>query len=107
MDPSRAKPARSGLQKSPPGIPEKSFQKKAMQASFFQTSTAHTRVKTLWAGLLRSCGLLALARNWARRKGVLVLTFHRVLGDAGLRSTASLPGMVVREETFNSFLKYA
>ena len=65
------------------------------------------RSKVFWAGLLRFSGILSLAKTWVRRRGAIVLTFHRVLGDADLQHTASLPGMVVRQETFNSFLRYA
>lgn len=36
-----------------------------------------------------------------------MLTFHRVLTDAELQQTASLPGMVVRQKTFDAFLDYA
>jgi peptidoglycan/xylan/chitin deacetylase (PgdA/CDA1 family) len=65
------------------------------------------RSKFFWAGLLRISGVLFLAKSWVRRRGALVLTFHRVLTDADLERTASLPGMVVRRQTFNSFLQYA
>ena len=61
----------------------------------------------VWAGLLRASGALYLAKTWVRRHGCIVLTFHRVLSDADLQRTASLPGMVVRQETFEGFLKYA
>ncbi|HEX4602556.1 MAG TPA: polysaccharide deacetylase family protein [Candidatus Angelobacter sp.] len=63
--------------------------------------------KAFWAGLLRASGLLYLAKKWVRRNGAIVLTFHRVLTDAELRQTASLPGMIVRSQTFSGFLKYA
>jgi len=61
----------------------------------------------LWAGLLRASGALYLAKSWVRRNGPIVLTFHRVLTDGELHCTASLPGMVVRQETFAGFLRYA
>lgn len=48
-----------------------------------------------------------MAKSWVRRKGALVLTFHRVLTDADLNQTASMLGMVVREKTFAGFLTYA
>jgi peptidoglycan/xylan/chitin deacetylase (PgdA/CDA1 family) len=63
--------------------------------------------KTFWASLLRASGLLYLAKKWVRRNGAIVLTFHRVLTDAELQQTASLPGMIVRSGTFSGFLKYA
>jgi peptidoglycan/xylan/chitin deacetylase (PgdA/CDA1 family) len=61
----------------------------------------------LWAAFLRASGVLYLAKAWVRRRGCIVLTFHRVLTDADLQRTASLPGMVVRQGTFEGFLKYA
>jgi peptidoglycan/xylan/chitin deacetylase (PgdA/CDA1 family) len=60
-----------------------------------------------WASLLRTSGLLYLAKKWVERNGVIVLTFHRVLTDSELQQTASLTGMIVRGETFSSFLQYA
>lgn len=61
----------------------------------------------MWALLLRCTGLLPLARWWVSRSGVLVLTFHRVLTEDELQHTMSLPGMIVRTETFDQFLQYA
>jgi peptidoglycan/xylan/chitin deacetylase (PgdA/CDA1 family) len=61
----------------------------------------------LWAGTLRAMGVLYLAKRWVRQRGMIVLTFHRVLDDEGLRQTASLAGMVVRQRTFADFLGYA
>ena len=60
-----------------------------------------------WAALLRASGMLWLARNWVKRRGSIVLTFHRVLTDSELQQTASLGGMIVRRQTFAGFLKYA
>jgi peptidoglycan/xylan/chitin deacetylase (PgdA/CDA1 family) len=60
----------------------------------------------MWALLLRCTGLLSLARWWVSRRGVVVLTFHRVLTRDELRGTMSLPGMIVRAETFDPFLQY-
>ena len=75
--------------------------------STFTRSALRVHGKTLWAGLLRASGLLYLARNWVRRRGAIVLTFHRVLTDSEVQQTASLPGMIVRSSTFSGFLKYA
>jgi len=36
----------------------------------------------------------------------VVLTFHRILPDAALSSTSSLPGMVVSQSMFGAFLSY-
>jgi peptidoglycan/xylan/chitin deacetylase (PgdA/CDA1 family) len=66
-----------------------------------------TQAKTLWALLLRVSGLLGIAKKWIQRNGTVVLTFHRVLTDEELRQTGSLLGMIVRAETFDSFLRYA
>jgi peptidoglycan/xylan/chitin deacetylase (PgdA/CDA1 family) len=57
--------------------------------------------------LLRATGLLAWARWWVGRSGVLVLTFHRVLSEEELQRTMSLPGMIVRAATFDRFLEHA
>jgi len=73
----------------------------------FTRSALRAQGKTFWAGLLRASGLLYLARNWVRRHGAIVLTFHRVLTDSEVQQTASLPGMIVRISTFAGFLKYA
>src|SRR5262249_21179990 len=78
-----------------------------MQAGPFKRSNARAWSKSLWAGLLRATGLLALARKWVRRTGVLVLTFHRVLTPEELSQTSSLAGMIVRLTTFERFLSYA
>jgi peptidoglycan/xylan/chitin deacetylase (PgdA/CDA1 family) len=51
--------------------------------------------------------MLHLARKWVQRHGTIVLTFHRVLSDSELQQTASLGGMIVRNRTFDGFLKYA
>lgn len=60
-----------------------------------------------WASLLRASGMLYLAKKWVQRNGAIVLTFHRVLNGSELKQTASLPGMIVSDGTFSSFLKYA
>jgi len=58
-------------------------------------------VRQLWARFLLITGCLWWANRQLRRRGaVLVLTFHRVLDDAEYRETCSLPGMVVRRDTF-------
>src|SRR5579859_1344296 len=78
-----------------------------MSKSLFSRSMIRARGKLLWAAALRVFGVLPLAKRWVRRRGMIVLTFHRVLRDEDIRKTASLPGMVVRESTFDHFLKYA
>src|SRR5712671_2148755 len=76
-------------------------------ASPFSRSELRAHGKVFWASLLRASGMLALARKWVQRHGVIVLTFHRVLTDSELQQTASLGGMIVRNRTFAGFLKYA
>jgi peptidoglycan/xylan/chitin deacetylase (PgdA/CDA1 family) len=78
-----------------------------MAAKPFTRSTLRAHGKAFWAGLLRASGLLYLARKWVQRHGAIVLTFHRVLTDSELQQTASLPGMIVRSNTFSGFLKHA
>src|SRR5205807_5248133 len=78
-----------------------------MGTSLFTRSVARARGKVFWAGLLRVSGVLFLAKRWVRRRGTIVLTFHRVLGDVEFQQTASLHGMVVRKQSFENFLKYA
>src|ERR1700727_1503833 len=73
----------------------------------FTRPSLRAQGKMFWASLLRASGLLYLAKKWVQRKGAIVLTFHRVLTDSELQQTASLPGMIVRNGTFSSFLKYA
>jgi peptidoglycan/xylan/chitin deacetylase (PgdA/CDA1 family) len=45
-------------------------------------------------------------RQLRRRGAVIVLTFHRVLNDAEFRRTCSLPGIVVRRQTFEILAGY-
>jgi len=78
-----------------------------MEKSLFTRSAVRARGKIFWAGVLRISGVIPLAKRWVRRRGSIVLTFHRVLPDEELKNTASLPGMVVREKTFDDFLNYA
>jgi peptidoglycan/xylan/chitin deacetylase (PgdA/CDA1 family) len=76
-------------------------------ASPFNRSAFRAHVKVFWAGLLRTSGVLSLARKWVQRHGAIVLTFHRVLSDPELQLTASQGGMIVRDRTFADFLQYA
>lgn len=78
-----------------------------MPTSPFTRPTVRARGKMFWAGLLRALGVLSISRKWVQRQGAVVLTFHRVLTDKELQLTASLPGMIVRRETFDDFLNYA
>jgi peptidoglycan/xylan/chitin deacetylase (PgdA/CDA1 family) len=42
-----------------------------------------------------------------RRGAVIVLTFHRVLDEAGYHAAGNLPGMAVRQQTFEKLAAYA
>jgi peptidoglycan/xylan/chitin deacetylase (PgdA/CDA1 family) len=57
--------------------------------------------------VLRATGLLWLAKRRMAKKGVVVLTFHRVLPDDEFAHTSSLPGIVVRQQTFERFMAWA
>jgi len=46
------------------------------------------------------------ARQLRRRGAVMVLTFHRVLNDAEFQRTCSLPGIVIRQRTFENLAGY-
>lgn len=60
-----------------------------------------------WARLLQASGCLWWAKRQLRRSGaVVVLTFHRVLDDAEIQLTCSLPGIVVRRRTFENLAEY-
>jgi peptidoglycan/xylan/chitin deacetylase (PgdA/CDA1 family) len=83
------------------------FKHKDDMASPFNRSALRAHGKVFWAGLLRTSGMLSLARKWVRRHGAIVLTFHRVLSDSELQQTASQGGMIVRDRTFADFLQYA
>jgi peptidoglycan/xylan/chitin deacetylase (PgdA/CDA1 family) len=64
-------------------------------------------VKWLWIRFLAATGLLRYAqRRIARSGGVVVLTFHRVLPESQCRSTYSLNGMLVQNNTFEALARY-
>src|SRR5262249_52419744 len=56
--------------------------------------------------VLRSSGLLALAKRWVRSNGAVVLTFHRVLSECAAAQTLSPAALVVTETSFESLLSY-
>ncbi len=61
----------------------------------------------MWAELLHATGCLWWVKRQLRRRGaVVVLTFHRVLQDAELRRTCSLPAVVLRARTFEKLAAY-
>ena len=67
-------------------------------------SSLRGTLKFLRACLLRSTGLIWLAKRELRRsRAVPVLTFHRVLDDGEFALSSSLPGILVRKRTFENF----
>jgi peptidoglycan/xylan/chitin deacetylase (PgdA/CDA1 family) len=68
---------------------------------------ARPSLQQVWAHLLQASGCLWWAQRQLRRRGaVVVLTFHRVLTDAEFRRTCSLPGIVIRRQTFENLAGY-
>lgn len=63
--------------------------------------------KWAWMGFLYSTGQLRRARKRLAKRGIVVLTFHRVLDDQEFTATFSPQGMLVRRSTFEGFLRYA
>lgn len=59
------------------------------------------------ACLLRCTGLLWLAKRRAAKRGVVVMTLHRVLDDDEFFRSSSLPGILVRKQTFQQFVSWA
>ncbi len=61
----------------------------------------------VWAECLARSGALWWVKRRLRSQGaVVVLAFHRVLNEQDGRQSSSLPGMVVRSETFAAVLKH-
>ncbi len=72
-----------------------------------RSATMRRVAQWLWVNLLAASGSLRWARHQMRRRGaVIVLTFHRVLDDAGYRATDSLAGIIVRRQTFEKLAAY-
>lgn len=64
-------------------------------------------VRWLWIYLLKASGCFWWAKRSLRRRGAtIVLTLHRVLDDFSFNHTDSLPGIVLREETFTNLVRY-
>lgn len=63
--------------------------------------------KFAWIYSLYASGALAICKMWARRSGaILVLTLHRVLDNEEYEKTSSLPGMVIRLQTFAALMRH-
>jgi hypothetical protein len=71
---------------------------------------AKRELRFLLAGILFYSGILALRRLLRKLTGpeetVCVLGLHRVLSDAEAARSHSLPGMILRERTFDELLAY-
>jgi peptidoglycan/xylan/chitin deacetylase (PgdA/CDA1 family) len=63
-------------------------------------------LKRAYIRLLAVTGLLALAKSRVAKKGIVVLTLHRVLPDAEFDSACSQAGMMLRAGTFDALLQY-
>jgi peptidoglycan/xylan/chitin deacetylase (PgdA/CDA1 family) len=59
------------------------------------------------ARLLRATGLLWLAKRRMAKRGIVVLTFHRILPDDEFADSSSLPSILVRQPTFERFIDWA
>jgi peptidoglycan/xylan/chitin deacetylase (PgdA/CDA1 family) len=63
--------------------------------------------RCMWVSLLDWSGRLHRAEEELRNAGALViLTFHRVLDDVSQCQSNSLPGIVIRERTFEQLVQY-
>src|SRR5579863_947336 len=62
--------------------------------------------KAIYLGFLFLTGLLRWARSQVAKRGVVVLTLHRVLPDEQYAAARLEPGMAVRASTFQRFLQY-
>jgi len=56
--------------------------------------------------LLYWTGLLHLAKRQVAKRGIVVLTFHRILPDQSFEQAQSPLGMMVRRSSFESLLEY-
>ncbi len=64
-------------------------------------------LRYLRACLLRACGLLWLAKRRIAKRGVIVLTLHRVLENDEFSSSSSLPATLVHRKTFQRLIAWA
>ncbi len=71
------------------------------------TSYLRLLARCAWVQILSWTGALRWAEQNLRERGAIVaLTLHRVLDDVSLRSTNSLPGIIIRERTFAELVRY-
>jgi peptidoglycan/xylan/chitin deacetylase (PgdA/CDA1 family) len=72
------------------------------------TAKLRNALRFSWMYLLYGSGVLWWAKlRLARRGGIIVLTFHRVLPENQFARSDSPHGMVVREQTFESLARHA
>ncbi|HWC00686.1 MAG TPA: polysaccharide deacetylase family protein, partial [Bryobacteraceae bacterium] len=71
------------------------------------SSIARRALKFAWIYCLFATGALRRAKKKLQDSGALVvLTFHRILPEREYLRTSSQPGIVVREATFSSLVRY-
>src|SRR5581483_10525113 len=68
--------------------------------------TGRSLLKRGYIRFLSLTGLLAWAKSRVAKKGIVVLTLHRVLPDSEFESACSQAGMMLRASTFDSLLEY-
>lgn len=76
------------------------------QACARNERTLRSYLRWIYICGLHYSGLLALAKLWVRSQGAVVLTFHRVVSDQAAAQTCSPAGLIVRESTFESLLRF-
>ncbi len=64
-------------------------------------------LRYLRACFLRATGLLWLAKRRIAKRGVIVLTLHRILDDDEFFHSSSLPATIVRKKTFERLVPWA
>jgi peptidoglycan/xylan/chitin deacetylase (PgdA/CDA1 family) len=70
-------------------------------------SGLRTLARLAYVTLLFCFGAFRRARRELSERGaIVILTFHRVLDDDSNQKSSSLPGIVIREETFRKLAKY-
>jgi len=67
----------------------------------------HAVAQAVWVRCLYLSGAIWWAKRELRRSGaIIVVTFHRILGDQAFLETDSLPFIVVRQRTFARLVRY-
>jgi peptidoglycan/xylan/chitin deacetylase (PgdA/CDA1 family) len=72
------------------------------------TEKLRAALRFSWVYFLWIAGALWLAKRRVRARGaVVVLTLHRIVDDAEFAASSSLPGILIRDRTFDQFLAWA